>query len=130
MIKTRARFDVEPIAVTIDEIVHAKVSFSKLLVFNPGDDFVPVNLKEGPDIIPRVIHQVWLGGKMPISKSYFYEKAKKMYPHYEMKLWGEANITRENFPLTYEVIMNMLDFQKNRHSGMNKLASLADIMRH
>jgi hypothetical protein len=72
MRKTHARYDIEPIARTIDEISRWGVSFSKLLVFNSGDDFVPVDKKEGLDIIPRVIHQVWLGGKLPIDKIYFH----------------------------------------------------------
>ena len=67
---------------------------------------------------------------MPISKSYFFEKTKRMYPHYKMKLWGESDITKENFPFTYEMIMNMLDFHRNRHSRYSKLASVTDLMRH
>ena len=101
-----------------------------MLVFNNGDEYVPPNQQASPDLIPKVIHQIWLGGQMPISKSYFLEKTRRMYPHYQMKLWGEANITRENFPFTYEVIMNLLDFQRNRNTGKNKLATITDIMRH
>ena len=101
-----------------------------MLVFNPGDEFLPVDKKEGPNLIPKVIHQIWLGGKMPISKQYFFDKAKKVYPDYEMKLWGEVNITKENFPMTYDLIKNLIDFNNNRKSGLSKLATVTDIMRH
>ena len=33
---------------------------------------VSVEDKEGPDLIPKIIHQVWLGGKLPPAKKYFY----------------------------------------------------------
>ena len=59
-----------------------------MVAFNEGLDFVSVDEKTGPDLIPRKIHQVWLGGQMPPLKNYLYEKTKKMYPSYEVKLWG------------------------------------------
>ena len=101
MKRTKARYDVESITQSIMSVLEVRIPFSKLLVFNDGNEYTPPSLKKGPDIIPKVIHQVWLGGAMPISKSYFFEKTKRMYPEYKMVLWGEANITRENFPYTY-----------------------------
>ncbi len=51
--------------------------------------------RQGPDLIPKVIHQVWLGSKeLPPAKKYFFLKAKKIYPDYEVKLWREYNITK------------------------------------
>lgn len=64
---------------------------------------------------------------MSKSKSYFFEKTQKMFPHYEMKLWGEANITKEAFPHTYEILRNLFKIQNKNH---NKLASISAIMRH
>ena len=58
-----------------------------MVAFNEGEDFISVNDKFGPDLIPRKIHQVWLGDKMPPLKNYLYEKTKKMYPSYKVKLW-------------------------------------------
>ena len=72
---------------TIGEIFQWKIPVSKLLVFNEGKDYVSINDKKGPDLIPKVIHQVWLGSDLPIAQKYFYEKTKAMYPNYEMKLW-------------------------------------------
>lgn len=99
-------------------------------MFNPGHEFVSVDKKQGPDKIPKVIHQIWLGGKMGIAQEYFYNKAKKIYPDYEMKLWSEEDITAENFPLTLDIIKNLIDFHRNRKSAFHKLATVTDIMRH
>ena len=100
-----------------------------MLAFNNGDEFVPADKKKGPDLIPKVIHQVWLGTpRLPPAKEYFLRKTQMMYPDFTVKLWREENITKENFPLTYELITNLLNFSK--HSPYNKLATVTDIMRH
>lgn len=51
-----------------------------------------------------------------------------MYSNYEVKLWKEENITRQNFPNTYDLIQTFLKF--NKHSPYGKLASVTDFMRH
>lgn len=44
--------------------------------------------KQGPDLIPKVIHQVWLGSQeLPPAKKYFVAKTEMMYPDFEIKLW-------------------------------------------
>jgi mannosyltransferase OCH1-like enzyme len=68
-----------------------------------------VNDLSGPELIPRIIHQVWLGtNELPSAKMYFFGKTQKMYPDFEVKLWRESNITRDRFPLTYDVITNLV----------------------
>jgi mannosyltransferase OCH1-like enzyme len=68
-----------------------------------------VNDLSGPELIPRIIHQVWLGtNELPPAKMYFFRKTQKMYPDFEVKLWRENNITRDRFPLTYDVITNLV----------------------
>lgn len=37
-------------------------------------------------------------------------------------------MTRENFPMTYDLLHNLIDF--NRNSPYNKLATVTDILRH
>ena len=64
---------------------------------------------------------------MSKAKSYFFEKTQKMFPNYEMKLWGEANITKVAFPQTYEILRNLFKLQ---NKNQNKLASISAIMRH
>ena len=71
----------------LKNIIHYHVPFTKLLAINYGEDFVSVNDKKGPDLIPKIIHQVWLGSKLPPAKQYFYDKTRKMYPEYQIKLW-------------------------------------------
>jgi mannosyltransferase OCH1-like enzyme len=65
-----------------------------MLVFNQGAEFVPIDKKTGPELIPKVIHQAWLGGDLPYSKKYLYDKTQRMYPNYKMVIWSEKNITR------------------------------------
>ena len=117
-----------PVTDTIQGMMSDWVPFPDIVAFNKGEDFVSVNDKTGPDLIPRKIHQVWLGGQMPPLKNYLYEKTKKMYPSYEVKLWGQKDITPENFPETYDYIRNLIRFEKC--SPFKKLATVADIMRH
>lgn len=65
-----------------------KIPFSKILSLNPGNDFVSVDNRTGPNFIPKIIHQAWLGTNyLPPAKEYFFKKTKKMYPNYEVKLW-------------------------------------------
>jgi hypothetical protein len=66
--KTKARYDAEPISKTIEEINNFDIPFDKLLVFNPGNKWVSVDDKKGPDIIPKVIHQAWLGSKLGVAQ--------------------------------------------------------------
>lgn len=80
--RTRAQHDVEPLPITIDECVHWGIPFSKLMVFNPGKAYTPMGKLEGPDLIPKIIHQIWLGGKMSVAQEYFLSKARKLYPDY------------------------------------------------
>lgn len=46
----------------IHRSIELGISMSKFMVFNRGDEFVPADKKEGPDLIPKVIHQAWIGG--------------------------------------------------------------------
>lgn len=53
------------------------------MVLNRGEKFDSIENKKGPELIPKVIHQVWLGGKtMPPTKQYFLGKTKVMYPSF------------------------------------------------
>ncbi len=73
---------------TLYEFLKFKVPFPKLVALNDGEYFVPANKKKGPEIIPKVIHQVWLGtSQLPPAKQYFYRKTQMMYPNYQLKLY-------------------------------------------
>ena len=90
---TRNRISGFPLADSFDYLLKYGLPFPEIVAFNEGKDFVSVDDQAGPDLIPRKIHQVWLGGPMPPVKNYLYEKTKKIYPSYEVKLWGSTNIT-------------------------------------
>jgi len=126
--ETRPRLDAENIEESIYNSVRWKIPISKLIALNPGDNFVSVNHRKGPQLIPKIIHQVWLGASLPPVKEYFYKKAKKVYPDYEVKLYRNENITREKFPLTYDILQTLLEF--NKRSPYNKFATVTDIVRH
>jgi hypothetical protein len=128
---TRARLECEEVQESIHNLLKWKIPFSKMLVFNDGREFQSVEQRARikPQLIPKVIHQVWLGTKdLPPAKQYFLDKTKKMYPDYKIKLWREINITKEVFPLTYDVIHSLIAFHKT--SPYSKLATVTDIMRH
>lgn len=46
-------------------------------------------------LIPKLIHQIWLGGNMPESHREFASKLKRANPGMEYKLWDESNIDFE-----------------------------------
>lgn len=45
----------------MNSILLWKIPFSKMIVLNNGDEFTPVDEKKGPEIIPKIIHQAWIG---------------------------------------------------------------------
>lgn len=52
----------------------------------------------------------------------------KLYPDFKFKLWTEKNITRTNFPLTYDMIQSL--FEADKYVRYSRLATIADLMRH
>jgi mannosyltransferase OCH1-like enzyme len=50
-------------------------------------------------IIPKIFHRIWLGtNEMPKNYQYYLETCKKLHPGWEIKLWREEDIIRQNFP--------------------------------
>lgn len=69
--------------------------------------------------IPKIIHQIWVGpNPMPEKSHGFIEKIKELHPGFEYRLWGNADITPENFK-NYEIIMKASSY-----------AQKSDIMRY
>ncbi len=49
-------------------------------------------------IIPKIIHQIWLGNNpIPANYKYYLETWRKYHPNWEIKLWTEKEILAENF---------------------------------
>jgi len=38
-------------------------------------------------MIPKIIHNIWIGGELPEANEYFSQKVLRMNPGYELKLW-------------------------------------------
>ncbi len=49
-------------------------------------------------IIPKIIHQVWFGNEpIPKNYQYFLETWRQYHPDWQVKIWTEADILKENF---------------------------------
>jgi mannosyltransferase OCH1-like enzyme len=42
--------------------------------------------------IPKIIHQIWVGGPMPDSEMQLANKIKNLNPDWEYRLWNEDNL--------------------------------------
>lgn len=88
----------ESIGISFDE--PKSVSQHKLrLLRNNFENNQPSKVKySNENIIPKTIHQIWLGGNpMPKNYQYYSETWKKFHPDWEYKLWQEDDIIKENF---------------------------------
>lgn len=56
--------------------------------------------------VPRTIHTVWLGDRMPALVQRCHERATQMHhgTQWTMRLWRDADVTRENFPIVYDAV--------------------------
>ena len=63
--------------------------------------------KEGEELIPRVIHYCWFGGKkIPEKHEKYIESWKRHCPDYEIKRWDESNYNIEKNRYAYEAYEN------------------------
>jgi hypothetical protein len=65
---------------------------------------------------------------MPAAQKAILEMNRARYPHWEFKIWGEGNITKERFPRSFELLQNIRHLNKDMR--YSRLATMADIMRH
>ena len=56
------RYDIESIGLNLKYTEESGIPFSKMLVFNKGEKYVGMDKKTGAELIPKVVHQAWLGG--------------------------------------------------------------------
>lgn len=82
--------------------------------------------------IPRVIHQIWFGNEMnPESvRGKLLANVKRVAESngYVYKLWGNADLTEKNFPLTWNSITTAR--QKSAETGQSRFAQIADLARY
>lgn len=72
--------------------------------------------------IPKVIHQIWIGGQIPELQQEYMETFMHM-PGWRYKLWGNADLTELNFPRTWKYIVSIIAKPKTIW------AQIADLMR-
>ena len=54
--------------------------------------------------IPRTVHLIWIGGDPPDYLKLFMKSFEKNMSEFEIKIWGNKDLNKKNFPLTYEYI--------------------------
>jgi len=54
--------------------------------------------------IPLKVHLIWIGGDPPDHLKLFMKSFQRNMPEFEIKLWGDKDVTKKNFPLTYDYI--------------------------
>lgn len=54
--------------------------------------------RRDPRVIPKKIHQIWLGGEMPDKYKQYADTWKALHPEWEYKLWTDADVSTMNIP--------------------------------
>ena len=50
--------------VNIDHLIQNGQAMSEFAIFNKGDKYEPYTERKKPQRIPKIIHQIWVGGEM------------------------------------------------------------------
>lgn len=76
-----------------------EVGIQLKLLRNNYDSLKPSKITyQEKEIIPKIIHIIWLGNKsLPQNYQYYLETWRKFHPLWEIKLWDEKAILKENF---------------------------------
>ena len=102
-------------------------------------------MKEWVSPIPRKVHLIWIGNNdYPDYFKFFLKTFEKNFINFEIKVWGNKDLTRKNFPLTYSYIQEakkvhgkqMFDADGNKMFNKDmkpltysKWAQITDLMR-
>ena len=54
--------------------------------------------------IPKKVHLIWIGGDPPDYLKLFLTTFEQFMSEFELKLWGNKDLTKKNFPITWEYI--------------------------
>ena len=96
--------------------------------------------------IPKKVHLIWIGQKEPPDYfiKYFLPSFKKYMSEFEIRIWGNKDLTKNNFPLTWKYIQKafrihgkqLIDDDGNKMYDKdynplthNKYAQITDLMR-
>tara|TARA_B100000575_G_C23108896_1_gene640327 strand:- start:475 stop:1374 length:900 start_codon:yes stop_codon:yes gene_type:complete len=61
-------------------------------------------MKEWVSPIPKKVHLIWIGGEQPDYFKLFLKTFSQYLPEFEIKIWGNKDLTRRNFPKTFDFI--------------------------
>jgi hypothetical protein len=79
--------------------------------------------------IPKIIHQIWIGEKMPTIISKYTSSFKDMKGYY-YKLWKNDDLCEANFPNTWKYIKKMLQRKKIIYAMIGDLMRLEILYHH
>ena len=61
--------------------------------------------------IPQKVHLIWIGGDRPDYFELFLQTFRDNLPGFEIKVWGNKDLTKKNFPKTYSYIQKAKKLQ-------------------
>lgn len=75
-------------------------------LYHKNYEWYPLNNRKS--VIPKKIHQIWLGSPFPNKYKVWAESWKKLNPDYEYKLWTDSDVDSLNLPnkKAYDAIPN------------------------
>jgi mannosyltransferase OCH1-like enzyme len=88
---------------------------------------MPRHASKTYNYIPKIIHQIWIGNKIPKINSLYMDTCK--LKDWEYRLWGNDDITKDNFPITFEYIQKVYQIGKEENCMNKKFAQITDLMR-
>lgn len=62
------------------------------------------NMSKWISPIPRKIHFIWIGGKQPDYLQLFLKGFHTLNPEFQIRVWGNKELTKKHFPITYPYI--------------------------
>ena len=93
-------------------------------------------------MIPKVIHQIWMGGEIPGEELSMSESWRRLNPDHKMILWSDSSINKHHFdelriidwsasPFAYHTgVVNRLFPGKKRYSVLSDMWRYSTIFRH
>lgn len=74
----RQAFKTDSYAMTynMDHLVQNGIPMSEFAVYNPGLEYEPYTLRKKPNLIPKIVHVIWIEGTMPLTKLKIFEMNK------------------------------------------------------
>tara|TARA_B100000035_G_C20991862_1_gene550541 strand:+ start:419 stop:1267 length:849 start_codon:yes stop_codon:yes gene_type:complete len=68
-------------------------------------------MKEWVSPIPKKVHLIWIGGEPPDYLNLFLESFKKNMSDFDIKVWGNKELNKKHFPITWEYIKKAKKYQ-------------------